>query len=50
MSKFGGDELSLFETWLLEDVLADIVSGWNNVQRCIGRIRASVATEVGYVL
>lgn len=46
----GGDELSLFETYLLEDVIADIVLGWNNIQRCIGRIKANVTTEVNYVL
>ena len=46
----GGFELSLFETCLLENTLADIADGWNNTQRNIGRLRASVATEVNYVL
>jgi len=46
----GGDWVSLLETRPLEDILADIAVGWNDLQRCIGRVRASVATEVTYVL
>jgi hypothetical protein len=50
MLMLGGDWLTLFETHLLEDVLADIVSGWSNIQRCIGKVRVGVPTEVSYVL
>lgn len=46
----GGDALKLFETRPLEDILADIAEGWNDTQRCIGKVRASVLTEVSYVL
>ena len=46
----GGDALNLFETRPLEDILADIAEGWNNTQRCIGKVRAGVLTEVSYVL
>lgn len=40
----------MFETRPLEDILADIAIGWNDTQRCIGRLRGSVVTEVAYVL
>ncbi|HSE60979.1 MAG TPA: hypothetical protein VLA88_01635 [Candidatus Saccharimonadales bacterium] len=46
----GGDWVSLLETRPLEDILADIAVGWNDMQRCIGKVRANVATEVAYVL
>lgn len=39
-----GDALNLFETRPLEDILADIAEGWNNTQRCIGKVRAGVLT------
>lgn len=46
----GGDWLSLFETHPLEDVLAGIAAGWNDTQRCAGRLRVGIYQEVGYVL
>lgn len=46
----GGDWVSLLETRPLEDILADIAVGWDDMQRCIGKVRAGVTTEVTYVL
>lgn len=48
--KCGGGALNLFEMRPLEDTLADIAVGWNDTQRCIGRVRADIATEVSYIL
>ena len=48
--EIGGDELRFFETRPLEDILADLASGWNDTQHCAGRLKAGTYQEVGYVL
>lgn len=48
--KYGGDGLTLFETLPLEDVLADIASGWNDTRLMLGSVRRKSSTEVNYVL
>ncbi|HEX6258871.1 MAG TPA: hypothetical protein VFZ48_05315 [Candidatus Saccharimonadales bacterium] len=46
----GGDWVSLLETRPLEDILADITTGWNDAQQVMGGVKAGVTTEVSYVL
>lgn len=42
--------MSLFETWLLEDVLLGVVAGWSESAINISKIRARSIAPVNYVL
>ena len=46
----GGGGLSLFGTRPLEDILADLDAGWNDIKCIIGKLMGSSVTEVAYVL
>jgi hypothetical protein len=46
----GGDWVCLLETRPLEDIITAIAEGWNNLQACMGKVKANLSTEVDYVL
>jgi hypothetical protein len=47
---FGGDGAGLFETRPLEDILADIVDGWNSTRRYMHTREPVGAYNSGYEL
>lgn len=46
----GGDALNLFETRLLEGIMADIAVGWDSAQQSLERLKVKSPQEVVYVL